>query len=82
MTDEKPTPAGLASLLGGEVEDLPWQMSGRGAGMFQVAIVRPDDGPLWVLVRLQGSPDIQVYSRHEWECFLDGVKAGEFDDLQ
>ena len=82
MTEDKPTAARLAERLGTGLEDLPWQTSGRGTGVFQVAIVRPEDGPLWVLVRLQGSPDVQVYSRHEWECFLDGVKAGEFDDLQ
>jgi hypothetical protein len=23
---------------------------------------------------------ILVYDRHEWECFLDGVRNGEFDD--
>jgi hypothetical protein len=21
-----------------------------------------------------------VYDRHEWECFLDGVRNGEFDE--
>jgi hypothetical protein len=23
---------------------------------------------------------VLVYDRHEWECFLDGVRKGEFDD--
>jgi hypothetical protein len=23
---------------------------------------------------------VLVYDRNEWECFLDGVRAGEFDD--
>jgi hypothetical protein len=21
-----------------------------------------------------------VFDRHEWECFLDGARSGEFDD--
>ncbi|TCB91619.1 hypothetical protein E0H26_25365 [Micromonospora zingiberis] len=36
-------------------------------------------GERWVLMR---SPDlVSVFSEHEWECFLDGAKRGEFDDL-
>jgi hypothetical protein len=23
---------------------------------------------------------VLVYDRHEWACFLDGVRKGEFDD--
>jgi hypothetical protein len=23
---------------------------------------------------------VLVYDRHEWECFLDGARNGEFDD--
>jgi hypothetical protein len=23
---------------------------------------------------------VLVYDRNEWECFLDGVRNGEFDD--
>jgi hypothetical protein len=23
---------------------------------------------------------VLVYDRNEWECFLDGVRGGEFDD--
>ena len=36
----------------------------------------------WVLMRVAGDPDsrVLVYDRHEWECFLDGAKGGEFDD--
>jgi hypothetical protein len=40
-------------------------------------------GPLgdWVLMRVAGDPAgrILVYDRHEWECFLEGVRNGEFD---
>jgi hypothetical protein len=32
-------------------------------------------------MRVAGDPDgrVLVYDRFEWECFLDGVRAGEFD---
>ena len=35
----------------------------------------------WVLMRVAGDPAgrVLVYDRHEWECFLDGVRGGEFD---
>lgn len=25
-------------------------------------------------------PSLGVFDRNEWECFLDGVRKGEFDD--
>jgi hypothetical protein len=36
----------------------------------------------WVLMRVAGDPagPVLVYDRHEWECFIDGAKKGEFDD--
>ena len=36
----------------------------------------------WVLLRVAGDPDqrVLVFDRHEWECFLDGARKGEFDD--
>jgi hypothetical protein len=39
-------------------------------------------GDLWVLMRIAGDPDhrVLVFDRNEWECFLDGVRSGEFDD--
>jgi len=35
-----------------------------------------------VLMRVAGDPAgrVLVYDRHEWECFLDAVRNGEFDD--
>ena len=35
----------------------------------------------YVLMRVAGDPAgrVLVYDRHEWECFLDGVRGGEFD---
>ena len=36
----------------------------------------------WVLMRVAGDPEqrVLVFDRHEWECFLDGARHGEFDD--
>ena len=36
----------------------------------------------WVLMRVTGDPEgrVLVFDRHEWECFLDGARNGEFDD--
>ena len=36
----------------------------------------------WVLMRVDGDPAerVLVFDRNEWECFLDGVRNGEFDD--
>ena len=36
----------------------------------------------WVLMRVTGDPEqrVLVFDRHEWECFLDGARRGEFDD--
>ena len=36
----------------------------------------------WVLMRVAGDRDqrVLVFDRHEWECFLDGARNGEFDD--
>jgi uncharacterized protein DUF397 len=35
----------------------------------------------WVLMRVTGDPDhrVLVFDRHEWACFLDGARNGEFD---
>ena len=73
-----------------------WQRSGDRAGSIEVAFVGmaprgagrsglPGASPAtgeWVLLRVAGDPAgrVLVYDRFEWECFLDGVKKGEFDD--
>ena len=70
--------------LGIDVAAQHWQRSGEGDGSIEVAMVtapgRP--GADWVLMRVAGDPAgrVLVYDRHEWECFLDGVRNGEFDD--
>jgi hypothetical protein len=71
--------------LGIDVSAQDWQRSGVGDGAIEVAMVgQPADGPLvaeWVLMRVSGdvAGRVLVYDRNEWECFLDGVRAGEFD---
>jgi hypothetical protein len=34
-------------------------------------------------VRDSKNPDsgVLLYTPHEWDCFLDGARRGEFDDL-
>lgn len=67
--------------LGVDVSVLDWRGSGEGAGTIEVAFVtvRGED---WVLLRVTGEPTglISVFSRYEWDCFLDGARNGEFDD--
>jgi hypothetical protein len=70
--------------LGIDVAAQRWQSSGEGHGSLEVAMVsgRGPQGGEWVLMRVAGDPAgrVLVYDRHEWECFLDGVRSGEFDD--
>jgi hypothetical protein len=82
----RPTPRETAAIaakpsvddLGVDVEVLEWRRSGtaKGAGI-EVALAGT-----WVFLRLAGGPGgrVSVFNRHEWKCFLDGAKRGEFDD--
>jgi len=76
----KPTAAGLGIDVGAQ----DWQRSGHGDGTVEIAFVRGSAGAgaEWVLMRVAGDPEgrVLVYDRNEWECFLDGVRGGEFDD--
>ena len=75
----KPTVEGLGIDPGAQ----RWQRSGEGDGTIEVAMVSGHAGTGdWVLMRVAGDPAgrVLVYDRHEWECFLDGVRNGEFDD--
>ncbi|HEU5161112.1 MAG TPA: DUF397 domain-containing protein [Streptosporangiaceae bacterium] len=58
-----------------------WRRSGGGGGAIEVAFVEAR-GEMWVLMRVADDPAgrVLVYDRHEWECFIDGAKKGEFDD--
>lgn len=75
------------SQLGVDLATLDWQRSGAGSGSFEVAFVGAGPGKAdakaarWVLLRVADDPDgrVLVYDRIEWECFLDGVRGGEFD---
>jgi hypothetical protein len=76
----KPTPESL----GIDPSRLAWRSSGRSSGSIEIATAGPHgepSGQAWVLMRVAGDPDgrVLVYDRHEWECFLDGVRNGEFD---
>jgi hypothetical protein len=78
----KPTVSDLGIDLAAQV----WHRSGRGDGALEVAFARTEDragkGAEWVLMRVAGDPGqrVLVFDRHEWECFLDGARNGEFDD--
>jgi hypothetical protein len=81
----KPTPADL----GIDLAAAKWERSGEGEGRIEVAFPpSPASGEVtwargeWVLMRVSGDPAsrVLVFDRNEWECFLDGVRNGEFDD--
>lgn len=81
----KPTVSELGIDLAAQV----WRSSGQGDGAIQVAFAHaPAGGPdpagarQWVLMRVAGDPEqrVLVFDWHEWECFLDGARHGEFDD--
>jgi Domain of unknown function (DUF397) len=67
-----------------DVDAQEWQRSGDEADAIEIAIVDgiAGGGTQWVLMRVAGDPAgrVLVYDRHEWECFLDGAREGEFDD--
>ncbi len=70
--------------LGIDLADLDWHSSGSLPGAIEVAMTGPHGEPggqAWVLMRVNDDPSsrVLVYDRHEWECFLDGVRNGEFD---
>jgi hypothetical protein len=87
MTGAQPGQPTVES-LGIDVTAAHWQRSGSGAGAIEIALVGPageadasQAQAAWVLMRVSGDADgrVLVYDRFEWECFLDGVRAGEFD---
>ena len=62
-----------------------WQRSGAGPGAIEIAFVQAPSSfgaGDWVLMRVHGDAEgrVLVFDRHEWECFLDGARNGEFDD--
>lgn len=71
-----------ASELGVDLAAQVWRRSGRGDGAIEVAFAAAAGPGHWVLMRVTGDPEqrVLVFDRHEWECFLDGARNGEFDD--
>lgn len=65
----KPT----AEELGVDPDAIDWRRSGTDEGGIEVAFVGE-----WTLLRTSGGL-ISVFDEHEWACFLDGVRKGEFD---
>jgi len=70
----RPKPA--AGELGVDLDALDWQgAEGGGSGAIEVAFTGP-----WVLLRTGGEGGhVSVFDHHEWDCFVQGAKAGEFD---
>jgi hypothetical protein len=70
------------SELGIDLAAQVWQRSGRGDGAIEVAFFNASAPGRWVLMRVTDDPQqrVLVFDRHEWECFLDGARNGEFDD--
>ena len=82
--------------LGVDLDAQDWRRSGDRDGAIEIAFVAaralapaagaaPGAAPErteYVLMRVAGDPTgrVLVYDRHEWECFLDGVRGGEFDE--
>jgi hypothetical protein len=64
-----------------DLDGLAWRRSGEGPDAIEIAFV-PARGERWVLMRLAEGPSelVHVFSAHEWDCFVDGAKKGEFDD--
>jgi hypothetical protein len=70
------------SELGIDLAAQVWQRSGPGDGAIEVAFINAPAPGRWVLMRVTGDAEqrVLVFDRHEWECFLDGARNGEFDD--
>ena len=62
-----------------ELDNADWHKASRSNtsnGCVEVAHLKD-----WTAVRDSKAYDspVHLYTPHEWECFLDGVRAGEFD---
>ena len=69
--------------LGIDPQAQDWARSGAGDDAIEVAFVRQaaQVSGEWVLMRVAADQAgrVLVFDRHEWECFLDGARKGEFD---
>jgi S-adenosyl methyltransferase len=79
VTQPQPAKPTIAQ-LGVDPDALAWRGSGRRPGTIEVAFTTAK-GQDWALLRIAGDPDqrVSVFTCHEWDCFLDGAKNGEFD---
>jgi SAM-dependent methyltransferase len=82
QSDVEPSPPAKPTVaeLRLDTSTLVWRQSSVGPAAIEVAFVWVA-GEQWVLMRLFGNPDerVSVFSRFEWDCFIDGAKNGEFD---
>ncbi len=67
--------------LGIDAGALACRRSTDGPGAIEVAFAQVGKQE-WILMRLTRDPDgqVSVFSGFEWDCLLDGVRNGEFDD--
>ncbi|HEX2819236.1 MAG TPA: DUF397 domain-containing protein [Streptosporangiaceae bacterium] len=83
MTAKPAVSKPAVSELGIDLAAQAWHRSGPGDGAIEVAFARggPAGDVEWILMRVAGDPGqrVLVFDRHEWECFLDGARNGEFD---
>jgi len=62
--------------------NLPWRKAQRSVGNGACVELAPVNG--MVAMRDSKDPDgpVLMYTAAEWDAFLHGAKAGEFDDLR
>ena len=72
---------GTVSPTGSMLHGLAWRKAQRSIGNGACVELAPIDG--MVAMRDSKDPDgpVLVYTPAEWHAFLNGAKAGEFDDL-
>lgn len=54
-----------------------WESFGEPGESFHIALV-PYAGHRYTILK-DDHDHVLVYDEHEWSCFKDGVKSGEFD---
>jgi hypothetical protein len=62
-----------------DTESLPWFKSSASGGGGCVEVAHLPEGGVAVRDTKDRSKAAQVYTRDEWQAFLSGAKAGEFD---
>lgn len=68
-------------VIGLMLGNLPWRKAQRSVGNGACVELAPVNG--MVAMRDSKDPDgpVLMYTAAEWDAFLHGAKAGEFDDL-